>query len=351
MSLFDGNLQLGVKLVTLDMLRATIECWSRFFMSIRDISTVLDIKLDRYQLEHDIQHVMYFARSTRNIVEATEATLKAIKDFHITTSHEQNRYYEIAYEVNWKLSAMKNVVKDLESHYEYLMRSQESARNIAQESSLKRLTVLASVFLPTSLASSILSMNIRASNLGNLWYDFFGIFIVLGFIMFVVYQAFRTIGKIWVDEETNRNMHQIWNLVGRYVMLRDREKVQERQRQRQQKVAKGQISVAEAEREFQEDEKKREHQEKKQNKVLLLLRVAKSTALSAFYILWIVATASFLVGMFKEISTGLHVLGYGVAGTLVCTMIFIFPYRLVSMLHESKHDGIEAFELGFSKFS
>jgi hypothetical protein len=52
--------------------------------------------------------------------------------------------------------------------------------NIKESGSIKRLTILATVFLPLSLASSILSMQTRLRDLGILLFDFLGVFVVTG---------------------------------------------------------------------------------------------------------------------------------------------------------------------------
>lgn len=340
-------MQIGAKLVTLDMLRASIECWSRFLISIREKSSAGDFEPDWHHLQHDIEHIKGFGRSVRDIGEATEATCIAIADFHEIASDRQHRYHMIAYETRWKLSAMKNVMEDLQSHFDNLMHLQESARSITREASLKRLTLFASVFLPISLASSLLSMSTRAATLGALWYDFFGICIVLGFIMYVVYQTFRNVAKLWEDEDTVRTLRQVWNFFWRLILLNDQESLEKKQMHRQQMVAEGKMSAEQADREAQEDNEKKERRDKKQDKLRLFSRVAKSTALWTFHMSWTVATASFLVGMFKNISTGLLILGYGAAGSLACAILFILPYRFVSEIFDDRIDYETGFNFGF----
>lgn len=58
-----------------------------------------------------------------------------------------------------------------------------------QADSVKRLTLLAAIFLPLSLASSLLSMGSRAKELGLLWYDYIGLCAVLFFVVITVYQG------------------------------------------------------------------------------------------------------------------------------------------------------------------
>ncbi|PGH15006.1 hypothetical protein AJ79_02686 [Helicocarpus griseus UAMH5409] len=57
--------------------------------------------------------------------------------------------------------------------------------------SMKYLTTLATIFLPLSLASSMLSMQTRFRDLGVLLYDFIGVFVLLGTLSVVIYFVVR----------------------------------------------------------------------------------------------------------------------------------------------------------------
>ena len=346
-ALFDGNMQLGAKLASLDMLRATIECWYKFLTSIHKQSITSDFKPDTYQLQHDMQHVREFTQIVRDIGEATEATLTAIADFHEIVPDRRRRYHMIVHETRWKLSATKDVNKDVQSYYENLMHFQDSAQSIAQASSLKRLTIFASVFLPISLASSLLSMSTRAAALGVLWYDFFGVSVVLGFIMYAIYQVFRQVARLSVDGDIVGGLRLIWNFCWRILLLSKNAELEKKRIKRQQQIEQGNISAEEADREAQEEEGKKEHMEESQDKLEILLRIAKSTALWTFHIFGTIVTASFLVGMFKDISTGLRIFGYGAAGSLACGILLVLPFKVMTGVLEMKSGMKEAFEWGW----
>lgn len=345
-ALFDGNMQLGAKLVSLDMLRATIECWYKFLTSIRKQSITSDFKPDSYQLQHDVQHIREFAQIVRDIGEATEATLTAIADFHEIVPDRRRRYHIIIHETRWKLSAMKDVIKDVQSYYDNLMHFQDSAQSIGQASSLKRLTIFASVFLPISLASSLLSMNTRAATLGVLWYDFFGVSVVLGFIMYAVYQVFRKVAKLSVDGDIVGGLRLVWNFCWRILLMKKNEELEKKRIKRQQFIEQGKISAEVAEREAQEEKKKEEQMEESQDKLRILLRIAKSVALWTFRIFGTIATASFLVGMFKDVPTGLRMFGYGAAGSLACGVLLVLPVQTINGVLKMKSGFEDDFEWG-----
>ncbi|KAE9367497.1 hypothetical protein N431DRAFT_486593 [Stipitochalara longipes BDJ] len=56
----------------------------------------------------------------------------------------------------------------------------ESAQNLRQTGNVQVLTILATIFLPLSLAAGVLSMQSRFKDLGVLLYDFFGVVFLLG---------------------------------------------------------------------------------------------------------------------------------------------------------------------------
>ena len=343
-ALFDGNIQLGAKLVSLDMLRATIESWYKFLTLIRKQSITSNFKPDSYQLQHDMLHIREFTQIVRDIGKAMEATITAIADLHEIVPDRRRRYLIIIHETRWKFSAMEDVIKDVQSFYDNLMYFQDSAQSIAQASSLKRLTIFASVFLPISLASSLLSMNTRAATLGVLWYDFFGVSLVLGFIMYAVYQVFRKIAKLSVDGDIVGFLRLFWNFCWRVLLVMKDEESEKKRIKRQQSVEQGKISAEEAEREAQEEERKEEQIEKNQDKLRILVHIAKSTALSTFHIFGTITTASFLVGMFKDVPTGLRVFGYGAAGSLACGILLVLPINIMYGVLEMKFGIKEASE-------
>ena len=68
---------------------------------------------------------------------------------------------------------------------------QNKALNVRESVSVKRLAILASIFLPLSLASSLLSMQTRFVNFHLLLYDFFGVFVLIGSITILMHFIVR----------------------------------------------------------------------------------------------------------------------------------------------------------------
>ena len=63
----------------------------------------------------------------------------------------------------------------------------------SQATSLKRLTIIAVVFLPLSLASSLLAMTESVQAVGEHWFDCLGLWLTMGFVVARVYALWRRI--------------------------------------------------------------------------------------------------------------------------------------------------------------
>jgi hypothetical protein len=139
--------------------------------------------------------------------------------------------------------------------------------NVHESEGVKRLTLLAAVFLPLSLSASILAMNTRFVNLRLLLFDFLGVFVLLGSITILFYIVIVTAIKIarWV----NLNL---------FTGVRSKYK----------------------------------------------LRGVKIFTYSIFIIPWALAATAFTVGMVKNVTLGLKILGYSFAGLLGLALLW-FP--------------------------
>ncbi|PGH34182.1 hypothetical protein GX50_02956 [[Emmonsia] crescens] len=71
--------------------------------------------------------------------------------------------------------------------YQRILNHHKDILGVRNTESMKYLTTLATIFLPLTLASSILSMQTRFRDLGALLYDFFGVFCLLRTISVGIY--------------------------------------------------------------------------------------------------------------------------------------------------------------------
>ena len=151
--------------------------------------------------------------------------------------------------------------------------AQNKLRNIEESKSVKRLSILATIFLPLSLSASILSIQERFSNLGPKLYDFAGVFVIVGsmalLLLLLVKVSFRLQSRL-----SSFSPRELW---------------------------------AEGSR-------------------LRSLYFAFSYSAA-----WAIILASFVTGMFKSVVLGWKILGFGLAGLLAppvsllpCLMFFFF---------------------------
>jgi hypothetical protein len=175
------------------------------------------------------------------------------------------------------------------------------ALNIQESLSVKRLTVLAAIFIPLSLSSSLLSMQTRFVHLHLLLYDFIGMFVILStfalLLFFLITQALRL------------KRSNLWWTLSLSSLWADRER---------SKVEKSDIP-AEAQR------------DKKRNFYYWLTKLL-STCLLIFYLLiWSVVLVSFIVGMTFKVVLGLKILGYGFAGLLIYViLVFVLLVSVIT---------------------
>ncbi|KAF7508725.1 hypothetical protein GJ744_008972 [Endocarpon pusillum] len=310
-SLYDGNVVLGCKLVTLDLLRANIESWADFLENVRREGMDADHIPYIHDVQYDRRHVSQFARIVRDIGEALEFTISAIeREITYTTSKgnprdfdkpikRESRLLAIQLESRTKMRVIKHLIEDIQSNADRQMDLLSSNTNQVQSASLKRLTLVASIFLPLSLGSSLLSMTTRAANLGPLWYDYFGICITIGFIVLTTYRIFRFNQRVWSHPK----------------MIRCLRHVRDEWRDTRKKNPSSTTPV-------------------------LIFNLVSKTTHYMLYVFCAVMTASFLVGMFKNIETGLRTLAYGLPATvfytvlLLCTLVawkFRDPLTFINM--------------------
>jgi len=86
------------------------------------------------------------------------------------------------------------------------LRFLEISRNIQESSSLWLLSLLAGIFLPLSLASSLLSMQSRLADLHYMLYDFCGVIVLLGTLTVITVQIIRRFAK-WTG-----NIHDVFRV-------------------------------------------------------------------------------------------------------------------------------------------
>ncbi|KAH6976524.1 hypothetical protein BKA56DRAFT_674971 [Ilyonectria sp. MPI-CAGE-AT-0026] len=98
---------------------------------------------------------------------------------------------------------LDRLLSGLEHHLKFL----DLARNMNQTRGVQQLTLLATIFLPMSLAAGVLSMQSRFRDLGSLLYDFFGVVILLGAIVLILL-LFMLLLAYAKEQESKRLRHK-----------------------------------------------------------------------------------------------------------------------------------------------
>ncbi|KAI0122676.1 hypothetical protein F4814DRAFT_217664 [Daldinia grandis] len=151
---------------------------------------------------------------------------------------------------------------------EHSLRFLSMARELNQSGNVQNLTLLATIFLPLSLAAGVLSMQSRFKDLGTLLYDFFGVVVLLATIVVLFLGAMFILANV-KELESRLLKYGVYRQFGRRLLL----------------------------------------------------------GLSALILITFGALvlSSFLVGMFKDVVLGASILGYG-------TLVLVFGPIVVGVL-------------------
>ncbi|KAK4112646.1 hypothetical protein N656DRAFT_70073 [Canariomyces notabilis] len=197
--------------VLIDIIRAVVETFAAFVSGImEEFSTKLGWEeVPQFRL-HNSPHLKTLAKIPRDARKAFQHTYdlllahiqehiddrKAAADEEATQYPPQRghqpeiteaRLNAVKLDFEAKVEMLQNQVNDFIGGLDAQATVRAQLYNEAQAESTARLTTLATIFLPLSLASSLLSMSTRVIDLGVLWYDYFGISLSLFSIVFLLY--------------------------------------------------------------------------------------------------------------------------------------------------------------------
>ncbi|MCJ1405484.1 hypothetical protein MMC11_008712 [Xylographa trunciseda] len=191
------------QMVALDLLRAAVEYWIVFLSQAIRRSEVHASNLDNRSRSYNILTFKSLSKLTRNLDLAIQYTLQvAFASLDDKDIEVKPKLRAIELEINAKTGSLKNKIDDFLASLEAISEVKRTLIEEDQALSVTRLTILAAIFLPLSLSSSLLSMNNRAADLGLLWYDYVGVCTMLIFCVFVVYQFMRTKDVLRVTQAT-----------------------------------------------------------------------------------------------------------------------------------------------------
>ena len=188
--------------IVLDYLRCVTLSWLNFLKRINYASSIVPSRvLTQSQHDNDI----LVTATLQNTINDLEACVSYILD-RATILHDSTSPEKSVSNISSERPSRKHLfmVQDLRAQLEYLSRQSTSFRerskqlselgnaatSNSQAQSARRLTVVAAIFLPLTLAASLLAMNVPAASIGRLWYDFAGMCICIGFVCLACYFAY-----------------------------------------------------------------------------------------------------------------------------------------------------------------
>ncbi|KAI1013670.1 hypothetical protein LB503_010700 [Fusarium chuoi] len=124
----------------------------------------------------------------RKLISTTESLIDVVRSSpHVVNSTScTNKFMAIEMEIRGLCREANERVQSLSDQLDHDLKYLELARDINQTKGVQQLTLLATIFLPLSLASGLLSMQTRFKDLGTLLYDFFGVVMLLAAIVIII---------------------------------------------------------------------------------------------------------------------------------------------------------------------
>jgi hypothetical protein len=213
---YTGDVRLTCELVLLDLLRSVSDGWDTFFQNL-NLPSVMETFLPEHiglleEYEQDVDTSNIISSTIRDftgcfsfLTSSIGSKLKAdLPDgSHRVLEHEvgkhpvENNTLEADYSTkNWDAlvieeehlnDEIQNMAKDLIERSKRELSFFVANLNEKQANSAKRLTIVASVFLPLTLSASLMAMTTHPRALGDLWYDWVGLCLLTGTIVLVIF--------------------------------------------------------------------------------------------------------------------------------------------------------------------
>ena len=260
---------------------------------------------------HELRHCWEYTDYGSSLITMGEAMIQSLQQSIVTTSEnppaDALAWKEYFLSRHTELTLIASRMKACYQSHELAWNSYQQIQSIRASEGVTRLTVLAAVFLPLSLASSMLAMEHRLNELHLRLFDFIGIFFVLSSLAFV---AYLLISGFW---QLSRKVEEVWNKA---------------------KFALERSTPIEHARSGKHDPR------------IFWSRVLWSAFLACFVLLWLVVTIAFVVGMVHDVILGMKILGIAVAcwvfimGILVLCL-FLFYIDDVKMIWRLRHERVE----------
>lgn len=133
----------------------------------------------------------------------------------------QAKFTQLQLEIHGLCQQVRGCLSRLSTSLEHDIKFLGMRREMRQTNSVQRLTILATTFLPLSLSAGVLSMQTRFKDLGPLLYDFFGVVVLLGALVFplLVFLNFQKIVTDHILVDLELRMGSVYKSVRRVLFV------------------------------------------------------------------------------------------------------------------------------------
>jgi hypothetical protein len=199
----NSNCRITTKLLLLDLLTSCMVTWEDFFKDLRRIGIVQNLKWKSLtELAEDLDDYKDFSNEIRDMNACISYLLDSIEFDMELSERTDRRWKRFRFEVETLKDALSNTADDFANKADLALQHFLTKSAQTQSESSMGLTVIAAIFLPLGLASSILSMSTHVSKIGDIWYDWIGLWFVMGFICASTFLLWRIIRETMEGKDT-----------------------------------------------------------------------------------------------------------------------------------------------------
>ena len=198
LELIEGDAELAIKFIILDSCRASMELWEDF---LRRLTTSITLPNPRsvglLEYEKDLAHAIEFSSLVRELCSCVSFLSSSIAlDYFQEKSKSLRQWDYLLLEIRTLEAVLQNSVQQLLDIAKPKFDMAVANSTASQATSLERLTVIAVIFLPLSLASSLLAMTESVQDIGERWFDWLGLWLTMGFVVALVYSLWKSIDHL-----------------------------------------------------------------------------------------------------------------------------------------------------------
>lgn len=193
-----GDAEMAIKLIILDSCRSSMELWETFLWRLTTSCALPNPNpIGLIEYEKDLAKVLEFSSVVHNLCTCVSYLTSSIALDHSAEKPEYSKEWDhLILEIQTSEAVLQNSVQQLLDIARPKFDMAVADSTASQATSLKRLTVIAVIFLPLTLASSLLAMTESVKTIGSRWFDWLGLWLTMGFIVALVYSLWKSMDHL-----------------------------------------------------------------------------------------------------------------------------------------------------------